>query len=345
MKTMDFLTLLGELDEVAAAPVDKRKKRRSLWVAAAACFCACLLGFSAWFFLPPVYATTNELILTTIRVENRLACYRVVDTEQMSRFERLLLPDDPGEILCTHGSTTFYRVKGANDLVYLLGEKDGRYTLYEFEDFTSLIGVDMRDSYWYESGWLTDEDIAAFDCETKPTMGEILERIYGAASFKDIKSIRFEKDGASGGSVGKRIRVKAVTVKDNGALERLYGLLASMTPADYGQAMDFGSVHVHDEAYLKGEQPLSDQVNRDLTITLTSGHRVTVTYYPNVGLLHQGGMDLYTVLSEADNAWLIDLAAIDMEWRDWGTEKALVYGEDCETAVAPPIPEAEQPEE
>ena len=54
MKTMDFLTLLGELDEEAVqAPAMKRKKtkKRILWGAVAACFCACLLGFSAWFFL------------------------------------------------------------------------------------------------------------------------------------------------------------------------------------------------------------------------------------------------------------------------------------------------------
>ena len=44
MKTMDFLTLLGELDETAAAPVDKPKRHRPLWVAAAACFCACCAG-------------------------------------------------------------------------------------------------------------------------------------------------------------------------------------------------------------------------------------------------------------------------------------------------------------
>ena len=57
MKTMELLTLLGELDEGAisssALEQTKRAKRRPLWGAVAACLCACMLGFSAWFFLPP----------------------------------------------------------------------------------------------------------------------------------------------------------------------------------------------------------------------------------------------------------------------------------------------------
>jgi hypothetical protein len=44
---------------------------------------------------------------------------------------------------------------------------------------------------------------------------------------------------------------------------------------------------------------------------------------------------MYTILSEADTAWLIDLAKIDMEWRDWGTEAPVIAGEDDETAVSP----------
>ncbi len=348
MNAMDFLTLLGDLDEGVLAqtpnvPVKKRKKRRTLWVAAAACFCACLLGFSAWFFLPPMGSTTNELILTTLRVENRLACYRVVDIEQMSRFEQIFLPDTPGEILCTHGSTTFYRIEGADDLIYLLGEADGRYTLYEFEHFTSLVGVDMRESYWYETGWLTDEDLAAFDCETEPTMGEIMTLIYGVTSEEGMESIRFERSHNYRGGVDEKVKVKKVTVKDGETLERLYSLISSMTPVAVGQTMDFGTVHAHDDAYLSGEAPLSSQTVRRMVLTLDNGYQPIINYYPATGLLYQPGSNQYVVLSASDNAWLIDLAEIDMEWKDWGTEKAPAHqkGEEAEVATLPIAPDME----
>ena len=65
-----------------------------------------MLGFSAWFFLPPMVNTSNVLEITTLRIDSRLACYRVVETERMSPFEKTMLPDTPGEVLCTHGDTT-----------------------------------------------------------------------------------------------------------------------------------------------------------------------------------------------------------------------------------------------
>ena len=88
MKAMDFLTLLGEMDETMAAPVVEQKKRRPLWVAAAACFCACLLGFSAWFFLPPMTVQNNDLRLVVSRVDDRLISYEILKTSVMSRFEK-----------------------------------------------------------------------------------------------------------------------------------------------------------------------------------------------------------------------------------------------------------------
>ncbi len=340
MKTMEFLTLLGELDEAAATPVVNRKKHRALWVAAAACFCACLLGFSAWFFVPPMGVVTNDMRLVVIRIDDRLVSYEIIKQKELSRFERALLPDKPGEVLCTHGGCTFYRIAGAEDLTYLIMiDENGARSVLEYEDYVSTVGMDMTDSLLTENGWLTDGDIAALNGLTKPTMEEVLETIYGVASADDLQSIRFEKMHAYRGSVDSRVRVKAVTVKDGEALARLYRLLAPMLPADYGQKLDFGSVGAHDEAYLKGQAPLDAQINRDLTVTLASGRRVTLSYYPATGLLRQRGTEFYTVLSEADNEWLIALVGIDMEWKDWGTEKALVYGDGCETATAPHAPD------
>ena len=342
MKAMDFLTLLGELDEGAVgAPAVKRKKRRPLWVAAA-CLCACMLGFSAWFFLPPMVSTSDAVELTTIRIDSRLASYRVVETERMSPFERMRLPDTPGEVVCTHGGTAFYRIQGASDLYYLLGQGTEGYTLYEFDHFTSLVGVDMAESFWYDVGWLTDGDLAALDCETVPSMGEILTVIYGVTSAEDVVSIRFNKSPSYRGGVTKKVKVSPVTVKDAEDVERLYALIAAMAPIPLSErdTVDFGTVDVHDAAYLEGRAPLSAQVNRRVTVTLGSGRALILYYYPATGLLRQHGSDLYAVLSEADNQWFIDLAEIDMAWRDWGTEEEHDHGgEGNETATSPAVPD------
>ena len=340
MKSMDLLTLLGELEETSCAPAAQPKKRRLLWGAAAACLCACILGFSAWFFLPPPTVTPNDQRLVVIRIDDRLVSYEILKTNTMSRFERMLLPDEPGEVLAVHGDSTFYRAAGEEDLVYLIQiDGNGKQTVLEFYDYVNIAGVDMTTSYWYESGWLTDEDIAALNDTATPTIGEIWEIVYSVTSHADIQSIYFEKDSAYNGGVSKKIKITPVTVKDSENLARIYDLLVCMTPAEYGQELPYDNVNAHDEAYLSGEKPLSAQVNRDLTVTLANGRTLTFYYYPTTGLLHQQGTRFYTMLPETDNEWLITLAEIDMAWQDWGTEKAYDGpAEGDETAVAPTAP-------
>ena len=342
MKTMDLLTLLGELDEEAVqAPAMKRKKtkNRILW-GAVACLCACMLGFSAWFFLPPNVVMNDSSIITVIRVEDQLFCYKVIRTKAMSRFELLLLPDEPGEVLMTHGDSTFYRVAEAEDLVYIIQiDGGGKQTVLEFHDYVNTAGVDMTTSYWYESGWLDDEDIAALQGGGDGTMGEILKIVYGVDSAEDIRSICFGKYGDED-SVSRRVRIKKVRITDKETVARIYGMLASMTSMAYGQEWHSGSASARDEAYLNGEKPLSVQVDREITVTLASGRELTFYYYPVTGFMRRNRPEFYTVLSEAENEWLIALAEIDMEWKDWGTEKEHVYGgEGDETATIPAVPD------
>ena len=343
MKTMDLLTLLGELDEGAVqAPVVKRKKRRPLWVAAAACLCTCMLGFSAWFFLPPTTATPNDQRIVVIRIDDHLVSYEILKTNTMSRFERMLLPDEPGEVLVVHGDSTFYRVAGEEDLVYLIQvDGNGKQTVLEFYDYVNTAGVDMTTSYWYTSGWLSDEDIRILESgEELAPWGDILETIYSGSSARDSASVRFSKSGSDHSSVGDSVRVKTVTVKDAEVLEQLYDLFPRLHVEGYGDEPPITSVHARDEAYLNRERPLSVQINRTVTVTLTSGRELTVTYYPAEGVLKQNSTGYYTILSDAENQWLIALAEIDMEWRDWGTEKTPDHGkgEGDETAVAPAVP-------
>lgn len=345
MKAMDFLTLLGELDEGAVhPPAVKHKKRRALWGAVAACLCACMLGFSAWFFLPPSTATSQSLVGTVIRVEDRLVSYKIIKTETMSRYARSRLPDEPGGVLAVHGDSTFYRAAGEADLVYIIQiDGSGKQTILEFCDYVNTAGVDMKTSYWYTSGWLSDEDIRILESgqELLP-WGEILETIYSVSSARDIASVRFSKSGSDNSSVGDAVRVRTVTVKDAETLEKLYALFPRLHTEGYGYEPPITSVHARDEAYLNGERPLSVQINRTVTVILTGGRELTVTYYPAEGVLKQNSTGYYTILSDAENGWLIDLAEIDMGWRDWGTEKAPDYNnEGCETATSPAVPDSQ----
>jgi hypothetical protein len=182
---------------------------------------------------------------------------------------------------------------------------------------------------------VTDEDIAALDNTTVPTMGEILESIYGVTDASEIRYVKLEKDDAYNDKVSKKVRVKPITVRDDKEIDRFFELLSEMHPAEFQQMMNFGNVSSHDDAYLLGDAPLSAQINRDMEIKLLDGYTLEFTFYPATGLLRHTRTEMYTILSEADTAWLIDLAKIDMEWRDWGTEAPVMAGEGDETAVSP----------
>lgn len=347
MKTMEFLTLLGELDETVSAPIDKPKRHRPLWVAAAACFCACMLGFSAWFFLPPMGVFHDDLRIVVIRVDDRLISYEILDTDRLPPFERMLLPDEAGEVLVRHKDCTFYRVAGESDLFYLIMvDGDGKTSVLEYEDYVPTVGMDMADSLLTENGWFTEEDIAALNGITPPTLGEILSTIYGVTSGEDLGRIRLEKGHTHRGGVEEKVKVPTVTVKEEEDVERLYRLISAMTPLERDQTMDLGTVTPHDDAYLEGEAPLSAQTVRRMVLTPDSGHAVIVYYYPTASALYLPGGDQYTVsLSQEDNEWLIALAKIDMAWRDWGTEKIPTpqKGDGCETATVPEAAVTEKP--
>ncbi len=354
MKSMDFLMLLGDLaEDTACAPASAGEPRRNRGgrriprIMAAVCACLLVAVFSVWFFTPGfVDVSENGGLYTLVRVGDRLMFYRNVRESGLSPYERLCLPRRQGEILAEQGNITFYRVAERDDLVYILADwLEGETVVLEFQEAVYWPDVNLKDTEWYAAGRIDDEDIAALEQTEIPTLGEVLETIYGVRSGEDIRRIRFQKDDADNGSVGKRVRVKAVTTRDTEEIARFYTMLCGMTPRDERQEISFGHVGVHDEAYLKGEVPLSEQINRDIAVELESGYTLRFTFYPAAGILRQTGTDMMlAVLSEEDTAWLIDLAEIDMEWRDWGTEPPSVPGEGDETAVVrPSVPETEKP--
>ena len=187
MKSMDFLVLLGELSEdpaVQSPPtLKKRPLRRAVRIAAAACACILCLAFAVWFFTPPMFnSRDNGLHYTLVCVDGRLLFYRPA-TYRLSPYERLLLPDEKGELLDVHGDIHFYRVAEQDDLIYVLTDwYGGQLTVLEFDHIAYWPGVDLRDTEWYASGWITDENIAALENSPPPTLGDALEEVYGVTS-------------------------------------------------------------------------------------------------------------------------------------------------------------------
>lgn len=329
MRSMEFLTLLGELDDdvltAKTAPAltksGTKKRRRTLTALTAACLCLCVLGASAWFFIPPNTSTTDSAKYVTIRLDNRLASYRVINTKTLSRFERLRLPDTPGEVLCTHGENVFYRAEGEEDLTYIIQKRgDDSYVVLEFGDYISTMGIDMRESYWYTEGWLTDEDIAALNGAPISYDEDILRDVYGVDSAKDIVRIKFEKADFDNSSVGRSVKIKSVTVKDEETVAVVYGLLTQMEALPVTADWPLTRIFSEHESYLKGETPLSIQTDRKVTVTLQNGRELEYFYSPVDRLLcSTAPLCAYTVtLTEAENDLLIRVCGIDLTWQDHG---------------------------
>lgn len=327
MKSMEFLTLLGDLDDsiltTETAPArtasGTKKHRRALWASIAACLCVCCLAFSAWFFIPPSVNSAQAAKFVVIRLDDRLASYYEIKTKTLSRFERLRLPDTPGEVLCTHGENVFYRAEGEEDLTYVIQKRgDGSYVVLKFEDYVSTTGIDMRESYWYTTGWLTDEDIAALNDSPVSYGEDILRDIYDVDAPEDIVRIKFEKADFDNSSVGKSVKVKSVTVKDKSTITKLYDRLAQMEALPMGVPLT--RVFADDKAYLQGVSPLSIQTDRKVTVTLQGGREIEYFYSPVDRVLCSTAPlgSYFVTLTEEENALLIRLCNIDLTWQDHG---------------------------
>ena len=166
---------------------------------------------------------------------------------------------------------------------------------------------------WYDWGFLTDADIPLLRRDETYTFGYVLEKICGVTSAEDIVRVRFEKTETGSFDWERRVKVRAVTLRDSDTLARMYTILAGMVRAPM-DAKPADAVGIRDAAYLAGKQPLALQTERKVIVTLRDGTELTLAYLPA-----SAQFDGWEALTEADNAWLIAAAEIDMAWRDWGT--------------------------
>lgn len=317
---------------VAGSKVPRRLQR---WLTAAASI-ALVLGlgiFSVWFFTPSDTwgASENALRLTVVRVDDKMASYAFSD---MSPYESGMLASWRGEPYREHGGTRFYCVKGAEDLSRLIMENDEGLHLMRFESWLQPMSFDRwQTSLWYTSGYLTDEDIVALDAESQITYGDTLSIIYGVDSAEGVRSIKFSDADIDKTDVGDSIKIKPVTLRDGESIERMYGILCSMTVR--GAWQGWVRIFADNEQYKNGTQPLSEQTERSITVTLASGHKLRFDYSPTSGIIKKYGDGYGAELSEQDNEWLISVAEIDIQYRYYGDD--VDYG--GETAVPPRQPD------
>lgn len=327
----DYIAEAAEYNAASRAP---RKTWRWLTAAASIILVFGLGIFSVWFFTPSDMwrASTNALQLTVVRVDDKMASYAFVD---MSPYEVTMIESWRGELYRQHGDARFYRIKGQNELSSLILENDDGLRLVEFESWIQPMSADRwQTSYWYDYGYVTDADIAALDAESEIFYGDTLRIIYGVESAEDIVSAKFEDADIDKTDIGDGIKIKSVTLRDGESLARIYEILCGMTERDAWQG--WVRIFAHDEQYKNGILPLSEQTERRVTVTLAGGYQLRFDYSPTSSIIKKYGVGVGAELSEQDNAWLISVAGIDMQYHYYGD--AATYQDAAVTASPKPQP-------
>ena len=329
MRGKDLLDAVAYIDPDLIEEAENRgvTRRPALWkriVRAAAVFLLFAVGIGVlglWLFVP-MDGGEEALRVSYVQIGDRLALYTAVRT---SRFDRLTLPYRTGEL---YAGSFVYRVKGSDNLAVLLREKgDGTLEPYRFRSFVP-IGEDSL-------GWLrfaeTDPPIDPDSLRRGGTyaFGEVLELIYSVNSPEEFAGVRFSKADFDRSSVGKRVSVDPVSVKDAESLGRIWDILRRLVRAEE-EAVPAARIGAESPAYLDAMAPLSIQTDREVTVRLKNGEELRFLYSPGSGTFSENMSVLYEPIEEADNRWLTELAEIDTAWRDWGTNP-LPFG--AETAV------------
>ncbi len=327
----DYIAEAAEYNAASRAP---RKTWRWLTAAASIILMFGVGIFSMWFFTPSDMwgVSTNALQLTVVRVDDKMASYAFVD---VSPYEETMIKSRRGELYRQHGDARFYRIKGQNELLSLILENDDGLRLVEFESWIQPMSADRwQTSYWYEYGYITDTDIAALDAESEIYYSDTLRIIYGVESAEDIVSVKFEDADIDKTDIGDSIKIKSVTLRDGESLERMYKILCGMTERDAWR--DWVRIFADDEQYKNGTLPLSEQTERRVTVTLADGYQLRFDYSPTSSIIKKYGVGVGAELSDQDNAWLISVAGVDMQYRYYGD--AATYQDAAVTASPKPQP-------
>ena len=320
MTNMNIYKSLGGLDPALvamAAPAERvRKKKKTAWigwVSAAACF-VLLFSVSAWMFVPGLGTYEDCLISMLVPIDDEYYVAYHSGLRDMSNFDRLTLGGRIGEVFRAYETSTLYKIKGHDDIAELICVwDDGRILLLRAGS------VEVLDTHI-----------------EPPTLDFLLKTVYGVRSAADIKCVRFEKITKSNTDFSKKVKVKTVTVTDKEQLARLYAIFCTLQD---GEIERTEAINQHSEAYKNGTMPLSIQINRKVTVEFENGTSVAFDFDPQDKYLSRGGRNYFQGFTDADMAWLISLAKINMQHVDYGTdEQEIVGGEGMETTSRPAAP-------
>lgn len=364
MKNTRIARAIQHLDDdlISDIVLEMPKKKHPIWktlatVAACLCLVCGLALLSAYLFLPPedffppsVSEDASVSMVAFCRVEDRIADYERVE---LSHLELFLLDDKIGELYAQRGESKFYRLKDADDLEYLIYQKNDATApeLLRFHAFWMPESEEnLKEFYAYRSGMLNDAELEGLNYDPIG-IDEVLQKIYCVFDAEDLKEIRFEKSNVDNSKIGKSVDVKTVKVRDEATLSVLYEILASAKFQLVYQEIETDRVFCESEAYLNGQAPLSAQTERNITLVLQNGKEITFGFSPRLGHLWLDSYYLCAVIGQsAQIQRLIEIARIDMEYHYYGVnpekKKTASVGKSdaeetaCETATLPIVPVA-----
>ena len=167
----------------------------------------------------------------------------------------------------------WFRLKGRQDLQYVISRKDGSYHLWEF---------------------------FRFDLDREYPFADVVKYVYNLSSADDISEIvvkpSLRDNTTAGKEIQKQIGVHSIT--DRATIERFYGLLTQVSLTDTTGIFDAG--------------PESFKAERYLEIKAKDGRTIDPLKYEGIGgrFFEFGGL-VYSPLSDADRAWLAQLFSIN----------------------------------
>ena len=167
----------------------------------------------------------------------------------------------------------WFRLKGRQDLQYVISRKDGSYHLWEF---------------------------FRFDLDKEYPFADVVKYVYNLSSADDISEIvvkpSLRDNTTAGKEIQKQIGVHSIT--DRATIERFYGLLTQVSLTDTTGIFDAG--------------PESFKAERYLEIKTKDGRTIDPLKYEGIGgrFFEFGGL-VYSPLSDADRAWLAQLFSIN----------------------------------
>ncbi|MBR6708656.1 MAG: hypothetical protein IKL84_03140 [Clostridia bacterium] len=307
-----LFSAIGEISEEYILDADEEQVRQSsrtkrigravrrIGTLAACLLVICAAAFSGlnW-YLGLSGAHEQLLVIKPTVLGDRFAFYGM---KQLGEGQTLMLSYQKGELVWERDDLRVWQLKGREDYSELIFEDDKGLQLGFFDGYCVLPAGAELDGNWFYGSLLTPEEWEKIDFSAY-TLSDVLHEIYCADSADDIEKIRFSKTDSDNTVVGRSVKVKTVTLRDEEAREQIWNLFLDLIPAE-----DFSDPVVKLPDTVK---PV--QVMREVTVTFRNGAELICHYQPaggeDGGSITQRGK-IYGILTVEQNHALIKLAEI-----------------------------------